>query len=270
MTRSFRNRTVLVTGAASGLGRALCHALADRGARLAVIDRDGEALTELVHALDERGIRARGEVVDVTDRRAIQDAVARLAETLGPIETVVANAGVTHRRTFASGEGEALRRVMEVNFFGAVHTAEACFDQVVEQRGLFVAISSVAGFAPLVRRTGYAASKHALEGFFGSLRAELHGTGVGVLVVRPAFIATAIRRQSEGPQNDTVGGLATPEAVAEKIVRAAEAGRSTLHVGRVAHLSHWLVRFWPGLYQRLMRRRLDSPVFPIPGRRRDD
>lgn len=248
---------MLVTGAANGLGRALSHGFGRRGARIAALDRDGEALGQWKRSLDAQGISAHGEVADVTDRHAVATAVARLSAGLGPIDVLVANAGITHRQSFAAGQGEALRRVMEVNFFGAAHTVEACFEQVVERRGLFVAISSVAGFAPLIRRTGYAASKHALEGFFGSLRSELHGTGAGVLVVRPAFIATGIRQQSEGPRGDTTGSVATPDAVAERIVAAAEAGRSTLHVGRVALLSHWLVRLWPGLYQRLMRRRMD-------------
>ena len=252
--RTFRDRTVLVTGAAFGLGRALCHVLSARGARVAALDLQAEPLEAALAELRAKGGVAEGEVVDVTDREAVSHATAALENRVGPIEAVIANAGITHRRPFSPGEGPAFRRVLEVNVLGAVYTVEAVFDSVVQNQGLFVGISSVAGFAPLVRRTGYAASKHAVEGFFGSLRSELHGSGAGVLVVRPAFIATHIRQSSDGPAGDSIGPMMTADWVAERIVRGAEKNRQTLHIGRVALLSHYLTRLAPGLYERLMRR----------------
>ena len=252
--RSFRDRTVLVTGAALGLGRALCHVLAARGARVAALDLQAEPLEATLAELREAGRVAAGEVADVTDRDAVARAVAALEGPLGTIDSVIANAGITHRRPFGPGEAPAFRRVLEVNVLGAVYTVEAVFDSVVRNGGVFIAISSVAGFAPLIRRTGYAASKHAVEGFFGSLRSELHGSGAEVMIVRPAFIATHIRQSSDGPSDDSIGPMMTAEWVAERIVRGAERGRQTLHIGRIAWLSSWLVRLSPGLYERLMRR----------------
>ena len=95
-------------------------------------------------------------------------------------------------------EPAVIRRVMEVNFFGAVHCTRAALGDLVRTRGLIVAISSVAGFSPLIARTGYAASKHALHGFFDSLRTELVDSGVDALLVCPAFIATGIERNALG------------------------------------------------------------------------
>lgn len=257
--RVFHDKTVVITGAASGLGAALCHAFGARGARIGALDVDAAGLHEQASKLTAGGIQAATAVADLTDPEATRTAMADLRRDLGPVDVLVNNAGITHRKAFGSGEGDAVRRVMAVNFQGAVHATEAVYDELVSRRGLIIAISSVAGFAPLVRRCGYAASKHAMQGFFSTLRAELHGTGTDVLIVCPSFIATNIRdvdTSAEMPKDDSVGRIATPETIAEKIVRAAERRRPLLITGAVGHLSHWLVRLAPSVYTWLMRRRM--------------
>jgi short-subunit dehydrogenase len=130
---------------------------------------------------------------------------------------------------------------------------------------MVVALSSVAGFAPLVGRSGYAASKHALHGFLGSLREELHGTGAGVLLACPAFVDTGIDAaalagdgSAARPGKPVVGRRARPEEVAEAIFGAVAARRRLLLFPGVSRSSYWLWRLWPGLYLRVMRSRLGS------------
>ncbi|MCG8460549.1 MAG: SDR family oxidoreductase [Holophagales bacterium] len=261
MGRSFAGKTVLVTGAAAGLGRALCHRFARAGARVGGLDVDATGLAQLERELD--GSSHAVAVADLAEGDAVEGAVAALVGRIGPVDTLVNNAGITHIRAFAPGEEAAVRRVMEVNFLGAVHATGACLRSIVERRGSIITISSVAGFAPLLGRSGYCASKHALHGFFDTLRLELRHTGVGVLVVCPSYIATDIRAGQDGgdaPVDDgrsrVVGRQADPAAVADAVVRAAERGRRQLHVGRVGVAAHWLRRLAPRLYEHLMLRRV--------------
>ena len=257
--RRFEGRTVLVTGAAGGLGAALCERFGAAGGRVGALDVSTEGLSRLRRRLEGRGLELAFEVCDLTDREATERAIRALERELGPCDVLINNAGITHRRSFDASQADAVRRVMEVNFHGAVHCTAAAFDSLLLRQGLVIVISSVAGFAPLVGRTAYSASKHALHGFFDSLRAELRPRGVGVLVVCPAFIATAIRELGVDPEDRpqefrVIGPEATPEWVAERIFEAASRGRETLTTGAVGHASRWIQRLAPGLYERLMVR----------------
>ena len=134
----------------------------------------------------------------MTDADACARAVAATAERFGSLDVLVANAGMSHRSAFETTNLDVLRRVMEVNFFGAVNCTKAALPHLLASRGLVVAVSSVAGYTPLLARTGYSASKHALHGFFDSLRAEVGPRGVGVMLACPSFIATRIARNALG------------------------------------------------------------------------
>ncbi len=259
--RSYQGKTVLVTGAARGLGRALCERFAAAGARVGGID----LLTDELDAARER-VKERGGVmasvgdVDLSDEPATRTAIATLRDELGPVDILINNAGITRVREFGAAEAEAIQRVMQVNFQGAVNATAACFDDLVERRGQIVVVSSVAGFAPLVLRSGYSASKHALHGFFETLRAELRERGVGVLIVCPSFIATTIADTagSDSRQRRPLGGEASPEDVAERIFRAAESGRRRLITGAVGKASYWARRLAPWFYEIAMRRTMQE------------
>jgi short-subunit dehydrogenase len=176
---------------------------------------------------------------------------------------LVNNAGITHRSAFARTEPDVIRRVMAVNFFGAVHCTHAVLPALVARRGMIIVISSVAGFAPLIARTGYAASKHALHGFFESLRTEVEPLGLKVLLVCPSFIETGIEKNAlagdgnlaRHPQS-IVGTRATPDAMAGKIHAAAARERRLLLPDAVSRSSWWLSRLAPRFYERLMTRKL--------------
>lgn len=263
--REFRDKVVVVTGAAGGLGRALAARFAAAGARVAMLDRDAVAAEEGAARI---GGGALGLACDVSDAGQCEQALSRVSAQLGPVHVLVNNAGISHRSAYAATEPAVIRRVMEVNFFGAVHCTRAALADLVRTRGLIVAISSVAGFSPLIARTGYAASKHALHGFFDSLRTELVDSGVDVLLVCPAFIATGIERNALGADGaparhaqQVVGVRAAPEAVAEEIYGAARRGQRLLLHGRTARLAWWVSRLAPALYARLMARRLKGEMW---------
>lgn len=249
-------RVALITGGAGGIGRALAALLVARGWRVAALDRDAEALARLPDGV-------RGEPCDLTDLDAAQALCARIAAEEGRIDMVVHAAGVTQLDAFADTPLPVIRRVMEINFLAAAAVCAATLHPLRETRGRHVAVSSVAGFAPLIRRAGYAASKHALEGFFASLREEERPHGVGVTIVAPSFVATnrGADRDAEdgtrrpGQAEDGVDYM-DPEEAARRILAAIDGGVEFAPIGRVARLS-WLVRrLSPALYARLMRRRI--------------
>jgi NAD(P)-dependent dehydrogenase (short-subunit alcohol dehydrogenase family) len=267
MKRDFAGKTVVITGAAGGLGRALVHAFAAAGAHIAALDLDGDAAEALAAPLRSQGRQAVGLACDVSDAAECERALAAVIACWGRIDVLVNNAGISHRSAFRRTESAVTRRVMEVNFFGAVNCTRAALDALVNARGLIIVVSSVAGFAPLIARTGYAAAKHALHGFFESLRAELAGEGVDVLIVCPSFIATGIDRNALGGDGapvrhaqQVIGVRARPEDIAAAIVRAARSGRRLLLPGRTAKLAWWVSRIAPAYYARVMARRLRAEI----------
>jgi NAD(P)-dependent dehydrogenase (short-subunit alcohol dehydrogenase family) len=263
MARDFNGRTVVVTGAGGGLGRMLCLRFGRAGARIVALDRDPRGLAQTAAALDAAGVACLTVAGDVAREEDCAHAVAEARRAFGGIDLLLNNAGISHRSAFARTAPAVIRRVMEVNFFGAMHCTHAALADLIARRGMLIVISSVAGFAPLIARTGYAASKHALHGFFDSLRTEIEPLGVSVLLVCPSFIQTGIERNALGgdgtpsrhPQS-IVGVRSQPETIAERVFEAACRERRLLLPDSVSRSSWWMTRFFPRVYERLMAKKL--------------
>lgn len=256
-------RSVVITGAAAGIGAALAKRYASAGARVALLDLDRDAVEDRAAELRAGGGDVLALCCDVTSPAACRDAVERVEKTWGGVDVLVNNAGITHVGLVRDTEVEVIRRVLEVNFLGALHCTRAALPSLLERRGCVCAISSVAGFAPLATRAGYSASKHALHGFFDSLRAEHRGDGLGVTLVCPSFVRTGIGERALGADGALAGAEARsgvrhelePAALADAVFRAVERRRSLVLVGAEARLA-WLVsRLWPAAYEYVMRRR---------------
>jgi NAD(P)-dependent dehydrogenase (short-subunit alcohol dehydrogenase family) len=193
--------------------------------------------------------------------------MAQASARFGSIDVLINNAGIAHRSAFADTQVDVLRRVMDVNFFGAVHCTHAAIASLRQRKGLVIAVSSVAGFSPLIGRTGYAASKHALHGFFDSLRTEVQDDGVDVLIVCPSFIDTGIDRAALGADGQpaaqarkTTGQTTQPAEVARH--PAPQHRRQLLLFSFTAKAAWWLSRLWPTRYAAIMKRRLQTEIFP--------
>jgi NAD(P)-dependent dehydrogenase (short-subunit alcohol dehydrogenase family) len=254
---------VVITGAAHGLGAELALRFVRAGAAVALLDVDGEQAAARAEALAAGGNEVLGLSCDVTSLPDCRRAIGSVTESWGGVDVLVNNAGITHLGLVKDTEVEVLRRILEVNFFGAVNCTLAALSELLASRGRLVAVSSVAGFAPLASRAGYAASKHALEGFFESLRSEHLGDGLRVTLVRPSFIRTGIGDSALGPDGrpatasrSGVGHQVEPEAAAEVIFRGIEAGKRLVWVGREARISWWVSHLAPRIYERLMIRRV--------------
>lgn len=253
MAESFRDSRVVVTGAAGGIGTALCHRLAAEGAEVVAVDRDEAGLARLAREADVETV-----AVDLTDSEETMTALG----SLGPVDVLVNNAGVTALGPAGDIRPQAVEQVMAVNYLGSVNATLALLDSLVERRGRIAVMSSVAGFAPLVNRTAYSASKHALHGYFESLRAELADSGVSVTMVCPAFAATGIETRavarSDGKTGEwtTTGRHLSADQVAAAVVDGLKKRARLLLPGATARAAYWIWRVAPRLYERLMRSRV--------------
>lgn len=259
--RNFEGNIVVVTGAAGGLGLAFARRFGRAGARVAMLDIKAEEVRSAADRLAEEGIEAFALTCDVSDAGSVVAAMQRVLETFGGVDVLINNAGISARAAFAQTRLAVFHRVMGINFFGALYTTKAALGSLTQRKGLIITISSLAGFSPLLGRTAYSASKHALHGLFDSLRSELRGTGVGVLIVCPGFTATGIGAAAldgdgtitRHPQS-TVGRPAAPEKVAEQVFQAARHDKRLLVLTPVGKLSRWVHKVSPRMYEWLMVR----------------
>jgi NAD(P)-dependent dehydrogenase (short-subunit alcohol dehydrogenase family) len=258
---------VVITGAAGGLGQAVSRRFAVAGAVLGLLDLDAERVQQMASKLTSEGVNCLGLSLDVRDEAACHRAIASLQERLGGLDTLINNAGITHRSAFARTQAAVYRQVMEVNYFGSLYCTQAALKAIIRSKGLIVVISSIAGFAPLLGRTGYAASKHALHGLFESLRPELRSSGVGVTMVCPGFTATGMEKSALGEDGhptthprSMVGEAATPESVAKAIYHAASKDKRLLVLSSVGRLTRLMMKLSPALYESLMARSLRSEL----------
>ncbi|WP_208978361.1 SDR family NAD(P)-dependent oxidoreductase [Pseudovibrio denitrificans] len=194
-------KTAVITGGAGGLGQALAARLQRENWHTVLLDLPGPGLDAL-GSHEKQSIYA----CDLTDGGAVEQVAEQVLAERPSIDLVVYNAGITHIGLFADMDLSAHRKVLDVNYFGAVHTARAFLKAVRASKGCHLAISSVAGFSPLIKRTAYAASKHALEGFFSSLRSEEKSYGVHTLIAAPSFVATNVGR-AEKQENAGASGV---------------------------------------------------------------
>jgi short-subunit dehydrogenase len=266
-TRSFKDKTVVITGAAGGLGRALSASFGKAGAKIIGLDIDEIGLSQTEEHLQQAGISFFGLICDITQSETTHSAIHKILQKYGAIDVLINNAGISHRSAFLRTDPAVIRKVMAVNFFGAVNCTHAAMNSLVENRGQIIVISSVAGFSPLIARTGYAASKHALHGFFESLRVELKEKGVSILMVCPSFIETNIIKNAldgDGKpvrhEQVVIGKRMQPEEAAQAIFEAASKEQKLLILGATGKLAYWTHKLSPQIYATIMARQLQDEI----------
>ncbi|MCP8464045.1 SDR family oxidoreductase [Pseudomonas sp. ZM23] len=257
----YRHKVVLITGGCSGIGRALVLRFAQAGAHLVILDLDQSALDSLVqHLHGHLNVEALGLRCDITDAEAVRRSVNLAVERFGGIDVLVNNAGITHRSLFADTDLAVFQRVMAVNFYGALHCTQAVLPSLLARRGQIVVLSSLTGFAPLLYRSAYNASKHALHGLFDTLRMEIDGSGVAVMLACPGFTATDLRKNALVGDGSVIrqpalvlgAEVASPRDVAEAIYQGAARRRRLLVLSNVNWQARILARFFPRLFEKLL------------------
>jgi len=220
-------QVLLVTGASSGLGRAIARLAGARGAKVVVTARNAEALGNVVAEIEHAGSEALAVPADVTDRESVERVVSAAVERFGRIDTYVANAIVTVYAEAERLEEDELRRVWDVNFFGVVYGYWAALPHLRASRGTFLHVSSALAYRGIPLQAAYCSSKAGLRSFFESARVEEQkaGTGVAISLVLPGAINTPQfdrDRQKIGFQPQPVPPIYQPEPFAEATLRCAE------------------------------------------------
>jgi short-subunit dehydrogenase len=263
---AFTGKVVIVTGASSGIGKALCLALAEERSRLVLAARDEARLNEISEVCRAKGADTLVVPTDVSSQEACRTLVERALERFKVIDVLVNNAGVGMIARFEEVRDlSGYEQLMRVNYLGSVYPTYYALPELKKSRGLIVVVASVAGLTGVPMRTAYAASKHAVFGFFESLRIELRGTGVDVTLVAPDFVVSEIQKRAIGPDGKPLGQSPLQEAkimTAEEcaaLMLAAMAKRRRLLItslrGRFGRFARLVV---PGLVDRIALRAVQT------------
>ena len=266
-----KDKVVVITGGSSGIGKALAEKFGANGSKILITGRNKTELDATVNALATKGIHIAGFQADVSreddNRKMAEEAVNRF----GKIDILINNAGISMRAMFEDVDLDVLRKIMDINFFGVVYATKYCLAEIKKNKGSIIGISSIAGFRGLPARTGYSASKFALNGFLEALRTELLKTGVHVLTASPGFTATNIRKRSltndgsaqgESPRNE--GSMMTAEECAKHIYNATVKRKKIIVLtgqGKLTvFLNKWLPSLTDTMVYKVMAKEANAPI----------
>ena len=256
----FARKVVWITGASSGIGEALACAFAREGARLVLSSRRVSEL-ERVRARCERAAEHVVAPLDLARSETFSGIVAEVLADVGAVDVLVNNGGVSQRAFAADADPAVERALMEVDYFGQVALTKALLPSMRARRaGHIVVVSSVMGYVGTPGRSSYAAAKHALHGYFDSLRAELWRENIPVTLACPGYVKTSVSANALGPRGEKHGrtdathqrGISA-ERCAATILRAVAAKKREVYIGREA-FAIYLQRFVPALYAWAVRR----------------
>jgi short-subunit dehydrogenase len=253
----FSDKIIVITGASSGIGRALAESALKKGARVALCARNLEKLKAAFPGADMERVLLFG--ADVSKEEDSRNFIAEAIKKWGRVDVLVNNAGISMRALFEEADLDVIREVMDINFWGSVYCTKYAVSSIREHKGVIVSVSSIAGYRGLPGRTGYSASKFALQGFMEALRTELLETGAHVMWVSPGFTSSNIRNtalsadgrsQKETPLKESE--LMSAEECAERILDAVAKRKRTVVMTGQGKLTVFLNKFLPGLTDRLV------------------
>lgn len=258
----FAGHRVLLTGASEGIGRELALRLAADGAKLALAARDEARLEEIAALCRQRGGEALSVRADVGLEADCERLVRRTVDAFAGIDLLLLDAGQDMwSRLDELRDASVLERLIRVNYLGAAWIARFALPHLVASGGRIAVVSSLAGLTGVPTRTGYAASKHALHGFFDSLRVELAGTGVSVTLVCPDFVLSEIHRRAAGPDGKPLGTspmqegkIMTAGECAARILDATHRRRRLVLLSTRGRLGRWVRMIAPALIDRIAAR----------------
>lgn len=255
----FKNKVVIVTGASSGIGKACACEFARQGAIVVLASRRENELKKVKEKIEKHD---SDTLLVKTDVRKIEDCkklIDKTIEKYGRIDVLINNAGISMRANFEDLDLSVIKELMDTNFYGAVYCTKFALPYLIKQKGTLIGISSITGLTPLPGRTGYAASKHAMDGFLNTLRLENIKKGLHVLIVHPGFTSSNIRKsaltKNGTPQKETHRNeekMMSSEKVAQIIARAIIKKEKNLILTREGKLVVWLHKNFPSLTDRII------------------
>jgi short-subunit dehydrogenase len=269
MQNSFKGRVVMITGGSSGIGKALASKLLQQNAKVAVCGRDESKLRSLKQELNSNDLMTF--VCDVAQEADCKAFVEATIHQFQQIDVLINNAGISMRAMFESLDLSVLHQSMNINFWGTVYCTKFALPHIIKSQGNIVGISSIAGRKGLPCRTGYSASKFAMEGFLESLRIEMMNKNVHVMSVAPGFVASNIRNtalnengqsQAETPLDESK--LMSPEECAEIILNGIQRRKRSIVMTTQGKLTVWLNKFFPSFMdQKVFTHFANEPNSPL-------
>ena len=252
MTSFFKDKVVAITGGTDGIGKALLHAMIKAGAKVATCARNHDKIYHL--QVEYPNVLLHAMVCDVSKESECRRFIDSTIETFGGIDILINNAGVSMHALVSDLDVDVIRKVMDINFYGSVYCTKFALPTLLERKGIVVGISSVAGYRGLPGRSGYSASKFALQGWLESLRTEMLEKGVHVMWVSPGFTSSNIRSAALNEEGKAQGGspmdeekMMSAEACAEHIVHAIEKKKRSLVLTFMGKRTVFMNKFFPGL-----------------------
>jgi short-subunit dehydrogenase len=266
-----KDKVVIITGGSSGIGKAIAMAFGRQGSHVLITGRNKQDLDQAVADLRGAGVDATGFQADVSieeDNRKMAEEAMRL---YGRIDILVNNAGITMRALFEEVDMVVVKKVMDINFYGVLFATHFCLPEIIKNKGSVVGISSIAGYRGLPGRTGYSASKFALNGFLEVLRTEMLKKDVHVLTACPGFTTSNIRKRSltkdgslQGDSPRDENEMMTAEECADHIYRATLKRKKiiilTTQGKLVVFLNKWLSGFMDKIVYNAMAKEANSPL----------
>ncbi|MGQ7871446.1 SDR family oxidoreductase [Sunxiuqinia sp. sy24] len=252
-----KDKIVVITGASSGIGKALAYEFAARGASLSLAARRLDRLDEIRKDLPQSNILTIQ--ADVSLEQDCKNLIDQTIACYGRIDVLINNAGISMRALFTDVDISVLKKLMNVNFWGTVYCTKYAIPHLLKVKGTVVGVISIAGYVGLPARTGYSASKYAIRGFLDALRIENSKTGLHVLVAAPGFTASEVREsaltkngssQGQTPRNE--GSMMTAEACARHIANAVKKRKREIILTFIeGKFTVFLGKFWPALLDKL-------------------
>ncbi len=259
----FRDKVVWITGASSGIGETIAHAWGEADARLILSSNEPEELNRVVEECRRRNYQAVPLFLDLADTASMPEKAAEAQGLWGTVDILVNNGGISQRSMAKDTLIEVDRKIMEIDYFGHIALTKAILPHMVQRgSGHIVVTTSVAGLIALPLRSAYCAAKHALHGFFETLRAEVWDDGIRVTLAAPAAVRTdiSIKALTENGSrfnrmDNQIDKGVTPAECARAIVRATARQKALTVLGKgQGKWGVYVYRFFPGLYRRLVRR----------------
>lgn len=253
MPNQWKDQVMIITGASAGIGKALAYALAPHSPKLVLVARDRVRLEEVAEACEGLGAATLVVPMDVADPQACADMVQHAISTFSKIDVLVNNAGMSMWSTVEDVQDVSrFQQVMNVNLLGSVYCTKFALPFLKKTQGRIVAVSSVAGLTGVPSHAIYCASKHAMNGFFESLRIELAGTGVSVTILAPDFVQSEIHARSLGSDGEPLGrrlqdhsSFLSAETCADIIVRAMVQRKRLVVTSLRGKLGRWIKLCFP-------------------------
>lgn len=266
-----KDKVVVITGASSGIGKACAEVFAAQGCKVMLSARQTEKLQYVEFHLKQKGYNVASCTTDVSKEDDCKNLINETIIRFGKIDVLICNAGISMRALFESADLNVIRRVMDVNFWGTVYCAKFAMPSLLKSKGSIVGISSIAGKKGLPGRSGYSASKFAMEGFLETLRTENLKKDLHVLIARPGFTSSNIRNtalgndgteQGESPRAENE--MMSAEEVATHIYHAVKNRKRDLVLTRNGKLVVLLNKFFPSMMDKAVYKHFakekDSPV----------